>query len=496
MPRLRRSRLLIATQRNSLSVAAAASVVGRVKELAPVWLANRYRMVVIDKWARCELDQDMMPVMPNDATDEFRRLRDSSSTPFGRVIVTSVVENTVVDDIRLAESKDSAPAARLWQRNGLDARQVPLHTSAATFGQAYNLVLPATGRLDGEATAVIRGKSALRAVGFYRDDFDEYPEFFLEGEENLDPRASDKEQWRLFFTDLDATYELVSNSDFSEVSLVQVVIRHNMGLCPVVRFANEIDLDGRVTGEIAPVVNLLARIDQDTQDRLVVQRFASWVVRTATGLKRPPTEDETKAMRLALGIGDLLISDSGDTTFGSLPASPMDGHLRARDQDVRDLSSTSQTPSYHLLGLSDNIGADGLAAAEASHMRKIDLRKLTWGEAHEASLRLGGYAMGDDEIANDFESRMHWKQTRSEAFQSLAQAITFLVSAGVPIEMLVGRIADWNQADTKQMLDIVAANEAKAQTDAELEASRTIDVQTAVAKAKGPDGGNADKPGS
>jgi hypothetical protein len=162
----------------------------------------------------------------------------------------------------------------------------------------------------------------------------------------------------------------------------------------------------------------------------------------------------------------------------------MDGHLRARDQDVRDLASTSQTPSYHLLGLSDNIGADGLAAAEATHMRKVDIRKLTWGEAHEASLRLGGYAMGDDEIANDFESRVHWKQTRSEAFQSLAQAITSLVAAGVPIEMLVQRISDWNQADTKEMLELRRKAEAKAALDAEAEAARTVETATAIAKAK------------
>jgi hypothetical protein len=117
-------------------------------------------------------------------------------------------------------------------------------------------------------------------------------------------------------------------------------------------------------------------------------------------------------------------------------------------------------------------------------MRKVDIRKLTWGEAHEASLRLGGYAMGDDEIANDFESRVHWKQTRSEAFQSLAQAITSLVAAGVPIEMLVQRISDWNQADTKEMLELRRKAEAKAALDAEAEAARTVETATAIAKAK------------
>src|SRR5690606_39397493 len=59
---------------------------------------------------------------------------------------------------------------------------------------------------------------------------------------------------------------------------------HGVGECPIVRYCNRVDLEGRVAGEIEPFLSVLGRIDQTTFDRLVVQRFATWVVRTIAGM--------------------------------------------------------------------------------------------------------------------------------------------------------------------------------------------------------------------
>src|SRR5690606_1202542 len=59
---------------------------------------------------------------------------------------------------------------------------------------------------------------------------------------------------------------------------------HNARVCPVVRYCNELDLDGNSDGEVEPNIDLAARINQDTFDRLVVQRFQAWLVRTISGM--------------------------------------------------------------------------------------------------------------------------------------------------------------------------------------------------------------------
>jgi len=493
--KIRRSKVLVSrpSPRSDLSLADRQGAKATLSEFFAVWHANREAMLEIDRWQRNELDDEQKPVMPEEATDEFRRLRDTAIGGYGRLVVSTLVQNALVEDIRLRDTKQSAPASRLWQRNGMDARQVPLVTAAATYGQSFNLVLPATGRLDGEPTAVFMGYSGLRGVGFYADPaHDEYPEFFLEGEPYFD-KAEGARRWRMQLVNDYACYYFTAADDGSDIRTVDGNggRRHDMGLTPVVRYVNEIDLEGRVTGEIAPIITTLARIDQDTQDRLVVQRFGAWVVRTIAGMKKPTSEADQAAARIALGVGSFLVSEDADTKFGHIPATPLQGHLSAHDTDLRDLAALSQTPSHHLLGASDNLGADGLAAAEATHMRKADIRKLGWGESHENSVRLGGQAMGDDEIANDFESRVHWRQTRSEAFQSLAQAIGTLVAAGVPLELLVTRISDWTQADTQMMKDLAAQQDAKDRLRAEEDSARQIEAQVKVARAKEAEGGNA-----
>jgi hypothetical protein len=134
-----------------------------------------------------------------------------------------------------------------------------------------------------------------------------------------------------------------------------------------------------------------------------------------------------------------------------------------------------------MLGLSDNVGAEGLAAAEASHMRKMVLAKLALGEFWETSLRLAGFAAGRDDVANDYKSRSHWVDTSSQSFQSLTQGLALIAEKlEIAPEMLWGRIPNWDEADTKKALELRAEREAKAEMDAEREVQRQIEVTNAT----------------
>lgn len=463
MARRRTTHPLISSQRLDESVTRKETIVGQVKELVPKWRSSVAHAAEMEAWYRNDFDsmRRMLPHLPDTATADLVELRDSTSTPWAKMIADAMRQNIRVDGIRMAKDGSNAPAMRLWQQNGLDARQAPVTGGAIVHGKAFNLIGSATGRLDGKPTAFIRGKSALVFDAFYRDDFDEWAECALEGHLQIDADGTRRMRWD--FYDESAHHWLTSEEDGAKMTYIAYE-PHNMDLCPVTRGAGSIDLTGHVTGEVEPYISLFRRINQSTMDRLVVQRFGAFVVRWIAGIAEPPgTDSEKRATAMALAITDLLVSPDKDTKFGSLPATPLDGYIRSREADIRDLSAVSQTPSFHMLGLSDNVGAEGLAAAEASHFRKCEEWKTNLGEFWESSLRIAGHAAGDREIAEDFESRIHFKDTSAQSFQSLTQGLSTLATGlGLPWESLVDRIPDWTDADTEKVKQLLTIAERKA----------------------------------
>jgi hypothetical protein len=491
MAKLRRSKLLISTQRSSISVTSKQTIVAQVRELFPVWKASVGQAAVMDRWYYNELIAADMPEMPEKTPQDLQSLQAASPTAWAKMIADSLSQDLIVDGVRQRDNGDDAPAYSLWQQNSMDGRQKALHDGVVRHGKAFNLVGRAVGRLDGKRTAFIRSKSALTFDAFYRDDFDEWPEFAIDA--NLQHNTDGSRVWRIDFYDEDAWHRLsCPDNDLSKMEYIDYE-PHQMNVCPVVRFAPNLDLVGRSMGEIEPYITLFKRINQSTFDRLVVQRHGAFVIRWLAGIEAPATEAEKRAAALALSMTDLLMIPSEHGKAGSLPATPLDGYIRSRESDIRDLSGVSQTPSFHMLGLSDNVGADGLAAAEASHMRKADVWKISLGESHEASMRLGGYAAGNSDIAADFQSRVHWRDTTKQSFQSLAQGLGTLASQlGIPGEALWDRIPGWEQPDTERARQLQEEVRAQQQLEADLAAQQQADAaqqQGAVSSGNGAQSG-------
>lgn len=470
----RTTRALISTQRLDDTPVRKQSISGLVSELIPLWQASTDKAAELDRWYYNDLAPGDLPKLPKKVKNEIKDLRDASLTGWAKMIADAMTQDFIVDGIRQRTSGAEAPALTLWQQNSLDARQRPVHDGVIRHGKAFNLVAPAVGRLDGLPTAYIRGKSALVADAFFRDDFDEYPEFYLEGHIQRDEDGSRRYRWD--FWDESSHHWLTSNLDGSKVEYIAYE-PHGMGITPVVRAAGNIDLTGRCIGEIEPYITLFKRLNQGTMDRLVVQRFGAFIIRWISGIEPPETDEAKRAAALALSMTDLLMIPSEHGKAGSLPATPLDGYIRSREADIRDLSAVSQTPSFHMLGLSDNVGAEGLAAAEAAHMRKADLWKIQLGEFWETSMRLAGHAAGMRDIAEDFESRVHWKDTKTESFQSLAQGLGLLAEKlGIPGEVLWQHTRVMEQADIERAKELAEDERARAQMDADLEAERQAEM--------------------
>src|SRR5690606_34043996 len=114
-------------------------------------------------------------------------------------------------------------------------------------------------------------------------------------------------------------------------------------------------------------------------DRLVVQRFASWGVRTVSGMSPEETAQATgmtsEQVMMLLKVTDFLVAPDPDTKFGSLPSTPLDGFIKAHEADIQTLAAVSQTPAFEMLGQMANLSAEALEAAKDSQTAKsVQLR--------------------------------------------------------------------------------------------------------------------------
>ncbi len=433
----------------ALSPAAAISV---IKELHSTFVAERDRLDRIDRWARWDHDD---PDKPRQSTAEYRELVARSQAPWGDLVVGSVAQTLYVEGYRRPDAPGDSSGWDHWQRNSMDARQIPLHRAALTYGLAYATVLPGV-TMDGGSAPVIRGVSPRRMIAVFDDPAnDDWPVYSL-GVANVRGGVEfrlydDVQVYRVRVKKSPDTYS--ARDDMSPGSVE--IDAHQSGVCPVVTYRNRVDLEGRTAGEIEPFIPLLGRIDQTAFDRLVVQRFASWVVRTIAGMSvaesaaaRSESVDTTK---MRLKVDDLLVAEDPDTRFGSLPASPLEGFIEAYQADLTALAATSQTPAFELLGQMANMSAEALAAAKASQTAKANERQHAFGESHEQTIRLACHLDGDAEGAADFKAQVRWADT---SIRSLAQAVDALGKMaqmlGFPPELLWSKVPGFTQQDVDE----------------------------------------------
>jgi hypothetical protein len=259
--------------------------------------------------------------------------------------------------------------------------------------------------------------------------------------------------WALRVYDDNSVYFLQGGAAGDNLTWVESRL-HDVNVCPVIRFANTLDLEGRADGEVEPFIPLAGRIDQTVFDRLVVQRFASWVVRTIAGMSPPEELPELEQpswmtnQKLRLRAEDILVADDADTKFGSLPATPLDGFIAAAKADIMALAAVSQTPAHELLGDMVNLSADALAMARASLTAKVEERKHSFGESWEQTLRLASWVMGETDAARDYSAQVRWKDTEIRSLAQAADALGKLAQMlGVPVEVLWEKIPGWTDQD-------------------------------------------------
>lgn len=414
-------------------------------QLLPAFLKERERLDRIDLWYRWKHEDHRLP---RSATPELKQLLELSKAPWLGLVVTTVAQAMYVDGYRSPDLPDNSTVWRTWQANDFDNRQIPVHRAALAYGQSYVTVLP--GELNGQSTSVMRGVSPRKMLAVYADPAeDDWPMYTIRVEksgQDLMIRVMDEEN----------IYFLSTPGEGDKVTYIESRV-HGVGLCPVVRYANMLDLDGRTDGEVEPFIPLAARINKTAFDRLLTQHFNSWKVRTVTGMAEPDTEEDANRKKLKLRQDDLLVAEDVDTKFGSLDETPLDGFIKAEESDVEKLAAVSQTPASSLTGKIVNVSADALAMTRAPLTQKVAERQRAMGKSHDQALRLAAALEGDEAAAQDVMAHVTWQdmdiRSLSQAVDALGKAATMLQ---VPPQALWNRIPGVTKSDVDEWKKLAA----------------------------------------
>jgi len=374
------------------------------------------------------------PFAPRGAPEDVKRLALMSRVNILDIVIAAVSQTLYVDGYRQENQGDEAPAWAVWQANKLDAEQSGVHDAALAYGASYVTVLP------GNPTPVIKGHSPRFMTALLEDD----PDWQIWGLEAT-PYSN---EWTFRLFDAVNVYTLSSDSLGGNLQVIGTQ-RHNIGVTPIVRFRNKIDLDGDNRGEIEPLMQIQDQVDHTTFGLKVAEHFGAFRQRYIIGWL---AESEEQALKVSAQRILTFDDAPGDIQVGEFGQTSLDGYLDSRESAIRYASVIAQVPPHYLLGQMVNLSAEALVASEASLMRKSRQRQHSFGESWEQVLalagRVGGYETSDT-------AQVRWADTESRAFSATVDALTKLHSLGVPIELILERIPGFTQQDVERATALI-----------------------------------------
>ena len=454
---------------------------------------DRTRLDRIDRYLRGEHDD---PYYPKSATTEYRRLAKRAVSNWLPLLVKTPAQALAVEGYRRSDAgpEDSGSSAewQAWQANRMDARQAAVHRAALGYGAAFVVVLPDPTNAGGYP--LIRGASPRLTYASYDDPAsDETPLWALQVERLPSAGGGEVRGW--LYDDQGVTEVVLGGEGRPRTT---GYVRHGMGVCPVVRLAADIDLEGRVAGVVEPVIPIQDRINQTVFDLLIAQTFGSFKVRAISGMapefeRDPETGDviydsqtgKPKPLAIQADASRFLIAPDPDTRFATLDETPLAGFLEAIESGVRGMAAVSQTPPHYLLGSVVNLSAEALAAAEAALTRAVDEYKHLFGESWELVLRLCARVAG---VAEDERAQVVWKDAESRSLSQTVDALGKAVQMlNVPARALWLRIPGVTATDVEQWAQMAE------QDDPALRLADSL-TQAATAPPVPPEDGAADAP--
>lgn len=445
------------------------------------------------------------PYAPRGVNQEYRWIMKHSKRNFLPLIVSVISQNLHVDGykpygattVETVSSENPEPAWSAFEANRMISRQHGVHRSVIEYGASYVLVLPgelATNEeLPGASVPVLRPVSPRRMTALYADDVDdEWPQLAIEVRTVINANDPSKSQLFISLYDEEARYTLVSKPGIlipdsrTDLVIAEVgdpnlngqlpIAYHNLGICPVVRFLYEVDLDGDqdCSGEVEPIIALQDQINFDTFNCMMAEQYQAFRQRWVTGMAPVDTEGQEKTP-FRPGVDRVWAAEDTATKFGEFSETDLKQYLDVRESGIRHMSTITQVPPYHLLGQIANLSAEALAAARDGLDRKVFELQSNMTDPWRNVFRLTALASDDKKGWDDTNGQVVWRDTSARAFAAtidgLGKAAQML---DVPVEELWHRIPGTTADEVNSWLKAKEQEEAEQMAQQAVQSTMTI----------------------
>jgi SPP1 Gp6-like portal protein len=381
------------------------------------------------------------PYLPYNATVEFRQLRDRAKYNLLPLIVDSAADSLRIDGYKTPGAKDDSPAWNSWETAGMDAKHAKLISAAVADGYAYAQVLPGT------LGPYVKCYSARTAYAFYDDPVeDPHPEYVLLLKTNGDPKG---------FVDNEAEY-IITKDDSGALSLSDPAF-HGMGVCPFVKVAPDMDLDGRCVGDVEPFIGIQDRLTQSVMDLLIVATYGAHRIIMVSGVETPIDPATKKPIPMNSSPKRTWQTEAPDARMQVANGADMSSQIKVVDQAAAHLAIASRTPAQVLMSDLTNIGEGTLTAAGLSFQAKISGYKLLLSEQFKAIFNL---ILKADNQSEDPAAKVNWADVGSRSLAQIADPLVKLAQGlAIPPEVL------WPMVPGLTQQNIEEAKRLKAEQD-------------------------------
>ena len=307
----------------------------------------------LEKIARYMKGKHAVYAAPKGINAEYRWLMAVAKRNFLPLIVSVISENLHVDGykpsgettIETASSIDTDPMWNTFRANRMISRQHGIHRSVSKYGSAYVVVLPGQMARDEELEAddvpVMRPVSPRRMTAFYSDDVDdEWPQVAIEVRVSGNPMRPQDQRVIVTLYDDQMRYILTSQtsgvvSNVSQLDLklampgdpmlngMSPIMNHGLGICPVVRFLYEADLDGETdcSGEVEPLIPLQDQVNATTFNLMMAEQYQAFKQRWVTGMA--PSDEVGRAKPpFQPGVDRVWAAEDPASKFGEFNETP------------------------------------------------------------------------------------------------------------------------------------------------------------------------------
>lgn len=393
------------------------------------------------------------------AASAYKLLMSLARSNWPKLIVDSVEERLEVQAIKFADETASKDAWLAWQRNGLDADQGLVHSSALTTGRAYVIVWA-----DENGEPLIFPEHASMVIVEYAPSSRRKRIAALR-------RWWENDYWHATLYKPDAIYKFRSKvkdesgkrppSDTEwvarEVSGENWPLANPIGTVPVVEISVNRSLMpsryGTAQGEFESACQQIDRINYTTFSQLAAMTWSGFPLRAMIGDPIAYEDDNVTPIQPFDVAQDRIVQiENPDGKLLQLPEASLGNYGSVNESNIKHLAAITKTPAHYLLGEMVNLSADAIRAGEAGLTSKTYRHHRPIGEGWEEVSRLALRIKNpSSKTADDPSVEVAWRDPESRSLAERADAATKLASTNLPWQFIGEKVFNLSPQEIQEI---------------------------------------------